>query len=79
MPVNQDNFDSVVAAINKKYEGDLRNGDSYEHPQRISFGSLALDVASGGGLPWGRVSRLYGPYSSTKSLTAWNVIREAQE
>jgi RecA/RadA recombinase len=78
-PVNPDDFDEIVARINKKYEGDLRNGNMYEHPDRLSSRSLALDVAMGGGLPQGRISRLYGPYSSTKSLTGWNLIAEAQD
>lgn len=77
-PVNPDNFDDVVAKINKKYEGDLRNGDTYEHPQRLSTRSLALNFAMGGGLPRGRITRLYGPYSSTKSLNGWNIVAEAQ-
>jgi RecA/RadA recombinase len=77
--VDPSNFDDVVAAINKKYAGELRQGNDYEHPQRISYRSLALDIASGGGCPMGRVSRYYGPFSSTKTLTALNVIAEAME
>lgn len=53
-------------------------GDSYEHPERISSRSLALDLAMGGGVPWGRILRFYGPYSSTKTLSTYNIIAEAQ-
>jgi len=76
---DSDNFDSVVAAINSKYEGELRMGDSYEHPERLSSRSLALDFAMGGGVPKGRIVRLYGPYSSTKTLTGFNIIAEGQQ
>ncbi len=78
MPVDPANFDDVVAKINRKYEGDLRNGDSYEHPQRLSTRSLALDFAMGGGAPRGRITRLYGPYSSTKTLRGFHIVAEAQ-
>lgn len=78
MAFDPDNLDEIIAAINKKFQGDLRMGDSYEHPSRISTRSLALDVATGGGIPQGRISRIYGAYSTGKSLTGWNIIAEAQ-
>lgn len=78
MPVHPDDYDDVVARINRKYEGDLKRGDEYEHPPRVSTGSLELDVALGGGLPLGRWTRFWGGYHSTKTLTALSCIREAQ-
>ena len=79
MTVRPDDYDEIVAQINKKYEGDIRRGNEYEHAARLSTGSLALDLAMGGGIPIGRWTRFYGGYHSTKTLTALNVIREAQK
>lgn len=73
------NFNEVLAAVNKKYPGDLRVGNTYEHPERISSRSLAMDIAMGGGIPVGRVTRIYGPWSSGKTLTGFNIIAEAQK
>lgn len=47
--------------------------------EAISTGSLALDIALGvGGLPRGRVTELYGPEGSGKSMLACHVVAEAQ-
>lgn len=78
MSVHPDDYDEVVARINRRYEGDLRRGSEIENPPRISTGSLELDAATTGGIPVGRFSRFYGGYSSTKTLTALNVIANAQ-
>src|SRR5436305_15184512 len=46
----------------------------------ISTGSIGLDVALGiGGLPRGRVVKVYGPESSGKTTVATHVIAEAQK
>lgn len=79
MPVNTQDYDEIVAKINRKYENTIRTGNDFESAQRISTGSIELDVAMGGGLPIGRWSRFYGGYSSTKTLTTLSVIREAQK
>lgn len=79
MPVEHENFNEVLNKISRKYEDDIRMGDRYENPPRISTGSLELDAAMGGGIPQGRFSRFYGGYHSCKTLTALNVIAEAQK
>lgn len=71
-------YDAVVAAIEKKYEGKLKHGNEIENPERLSTGSLELDIAMGGGIPLGRRIRLAGPYSCGKSLICWNIIANAQ-
>jgi recombination protein RecA len=78
MAVRPADYDEIVAKINKKYEGDIRRGNDYEHVARISTGSLSLDLAMGGGVPMGRWTRFYGGFHSTKTLTALSTIREAQ-
>jgi RecA/RadA recombinase len=79
MPVRPDDYDEIVAKVNRKYDGDIRRGHDYVHAARISSRSLELDLAMSGGIPMGRWTRFYGGYHSTKTLTALNVIREAQE
>src|SRR4051794_6450525 len=77
-PVDLDSFDAVVASINKKYENDLRNGSDYEHPARIELPGIAANLAMGGGVPRGRISRFYGPYSATKTLHGWLLAAAGQ-
>jgi recombination protein RecA len=79
MSVRPEDYDEIVSRINKKYEGDIRRGNEYETVARISTGSLELDLAMGGGIPIGRWTRFYGGYHSTKTVTALNAIREAQD
>ena len=78
MPVHPEEYSEIVSRVNKRYEGDLKKGNEYENPSRISTGSLELDACMGGGIPVGRWTRLWGGYHSCKTLTALNVIREAQ-
>ena len=45
----------------------------------FSSGSLALDLALGGGFPKGRIIEIYGPESSGKTTLAIHAIAEAQK
>lgn len=77
MPIDDDHLDKALEAIQKTYPNSI--GLDYDrNPPRISTGSYELDRATGGGIPIGRFSRIWGGYSSGKSLTCWNVAREAQ-
>lgn len=79
-PVDPSKAATVLAAIEKKFgAGTLVTGDQYTAVPRISTGSIELDYATGGGIPIGRWTRLWGGYSSGKSLTCWQTIREAQK
>jgi RecA/RadA recombinase len=64
MSVRTDDYDEIVARINKKYGDSIRRGSDYEIVPRISTGSLELDMAMGGGVPIGRWTRFYGGYHS---------------
>lgn len=46
--------------------------------ETMSSGSLALDIALGGGLPVGRIIEVYGPESSGKTTVALSAIAAAQ-
>jgi len=47
--------------------------------ETISTGSLALDLALGGGVPRGRVVEIFGPESSGKTTLSLHIIAEAQK
>lgn len=80
MSVKIEDYDTIVAAINRKYEKELiHRGNEYERLPSISTGSPELDVAMGGGVPQGRWTRFSGGYGSTKTLTAYSVIAQAQK
>ncbi|EBP0013926.1 recombinase RecA [Salmonella enterica] len=58
----------------------MRLGDgSGLNVETISSGSLALDIALGGGLPVGRIVEIYGPESSGKTTVALSAIASAQK
>ena len=47
--------------------------------EKVSSGSLALDIAIGGGLPKGRIIEAYGPESSGKTTVALHAVAEVQK
>ena len=80
MVINDSQLKDTISKIEKKYgEGAIHKGSDAHKIERISTGSLELDFITGGGIPKGRWSRAWGPWSSAKTLTCWNIIREAQK
>jgi recombination protein RecA len=73
--------DEAVKALEKKYgKGVIINEDSVDKTiERSSSGSIALDIALGGGYPKGRIIEIYGPESSGKSTLALHAIAEIQK
>lgn len=58
----------------------MKLGETPEHIETISTGSIALDKALGvGGYPKGRIIEIYGPESSGKTTFALHAIAEAQK
>lgn len=58
----------------------MRLGDAHKVAvECIPTGSLALDLALGGGLPKGRIIEIYGPESSGKTTLALHAIAEVQK
>src|SRR5574344_117285 len=47
--------------------------------QRVSTGSFALDLATGGGWPKGRIIEIVGPESSGKSTLVLTAIKKVQD
>lgn len=79
MPLETENLEKVLAAIKKNYgDQNIRYGNEFPDIKRIPTGSPELDAATHGGIPLGRWSHFYGPPGGAKTLTSWNVIKEAQ-
>lgn len=58
----------------------MRLGEAHKTAvETIPTGSLALDLALGGGLPKGRIIEIYGPESSGKTTLALHAIAEIQK
>lgn len=69
----------MLQVIEAQYgSGSIHVGGNARPIPRISTGSLELDYAMAGGLPFGRFSRFWGAPSSGKSLVSWNIVRSAQ-
>jgi len=74
-------IDGVAAIINKNFgKGTiLRASDAKSlRIKRVSFGVFALDIASGGGVPRGRITMLHGDKSTGKSCIAMKIAAEFQ-
>ena len=76
------NFDEALKLVKKQFGDDaiLSFDDmSNQVVETISTGSLALDIALGGGVAEGRVVVIYGSPSSGKSTIALQTIANAQK
>lgn len=76
-----DILEKVIKEINKSSGEEIIGfaNDLNIDVEHISTGSVSLDWATGGGIPKGRITELYGPYSSGKTLIALKTIAEAQK
>lgn len=78
-----DTLQATLDAIKKKFgNGALFVGTSSNTIPDIQFlrsGSLALDIALGGGYPWGRIIELFGPPGAGKTSLALHAIASAQK
>jgi len=74
-------FDAFVNAAVKKWGDNVAVGSSLKNKliPRISFGNFALDSATGGGAPRGRMSRLIGQQKACKTGTALNLVAQWQK
>jgi recombination protein RecA len=75
-------IDDLMADAEKAYGAGalVKASDKFWVPgiERISTGSLAIDLVMGGGVPCGRVTMIYGKESSGKSSLLYSIIAEAQ-
>lgn len=71
------NLQQVINQINKKFgEGSIALATEFPRIQRISSGSLLLDMALGGGVPVGRIGELFGDEQSGKTWTSLLIATE---
>jgi len=72
-------FGAFKAAAQKKWAGNIGVASELNvKVPRISFGNVALDIATFGGLAQGRMCRLFGMPKSAKTGTALNAAAEVQ-
>ena len=73
----------VIAQIEKQYgQGAIMQMDEHQYAkiEGINTGALSLDLALGGmGIPYGRITELFGPESSGKTTLALHIIANAQK
>ncbi len=71
----------AIKAVNKKFGGSddsgvavVASGDLHANVPRFRTGIFSLDMATGGGIPKYRFTRIVGPYSAGKSAIATRVV-----
>lgn len=70
----------VLGALTKENgDGFVLRGSEVPDVLRYRTGVFEFDLATGGGIPRGRITILYGPESSGKTNVALNLIREVQQ
>jgi len=71
----------TIANLEKKYGSGVLTTASDAvvlTPRKIPFGAFIPDVVSGGGMPYGKVTRAFGPPQSAKSTLALKGLASAQ-
>jgi RecA/RadA recombinase len=76
--VNTELLDKVIQESQKQYGTTFYKGSEYPNLMRIPFHSPELNIATGGGIPMGKISRVWGQASAGKSLTSLLLARNAQ-
>lgn len=64
---------ALTLGVPKTESGEIRT------VRRIPTGSIALDIALGGGIPVGRFTEISGAFSTTKSTQCIHIVSNAQE
>lgn len=76
-----DELDKIIGEYNKKAKGTIipLSEIGNQKIERIATGSFSLDIATGGGFPYGSIIEFFGEESTGKSLLALKAIIEAQK
>lgn len=70
---------AILAKLHKDFGAEIGGlGDKYVNLPRLPFDIFPLDLALGGGIPWGKLTEIYGPESSNKTNKVYRLIRSAQ-
>jgi recombination protein RecA len=81
-PQDQAAAAAVVASLKAKYKGKVFYAHEYTMPwilKRLPTGILGLDLATGGGLPAGGFTMIYGPEGIGKNYVANRVMAHQQQ
>lgn len=76
-----DKVKAAIASIDKKWgkgQAIVSLTEKDMSVKRCSSGSLALDIALGGGFPYGRIIEIFGPESSGKTTIVLEAMAQAQ-
>lgn len=80
MPIDPSLLDEDLKILRKKYGQDsIHRGSEQPEVRRLELDSPALMRITGGGIPHGRVTRLWGMPSSAKTHVGWEIARAAQQ
>ncbi len=69
----------LIKSLQKEYEGLIAPLSELEDVKVIPFGIGSLDKLTGGGVPVGMVSEIYGPESTAKSSLCLKLVAQAQK
>ena len=72
-------MDKVIEHIKSATGVGMTTADAIEPVGRVMTGSRALDEATGGGWPSGRICEIYGPESAGKTTLALHAVAETQK
>lgn len=73
-------LDQVISAVDSKFgKGTVRSMEEYVDIEKVSSGSIGLDIATGGGYPKGRIVEIFGAESSGKTTSALHAAVEVQK
>lgn len=78
----KDQLDATLRELRKKHGDSIfidPTSTAYSQCERVSTGSLSLDLETGGGLPYGRMVEYYGEESSGKSTMALKAVANVQK
>lgn len=80
MPIDPSLLDEDLKILRKKYgDSTVHKGSEQPEIRRLELASPALNRVMGGGIPFGRFTRLWGGPSGGKSHAAWLVALAAQQ
>jgi recombination protein RecA len=78
--MNENTTENLIKAINKKSGTPVISlGVNYNAPNRLKSGIFQFDLATGGGVPEGFVTIVYGTESSLKTTLTLKLIAQAQK
>lgn len=70
----------LMGEVNREHGSNaLKFASEEEILERISFGVKEVDELTGGGIPYGRFSIIWGPKSAGKTTLCYNLISQAQK